>query len=378
MLSGDEFLNRVESEVLLLRDSYVQDSMDASFAQWVLELLFPFLDSDQAFNLLTEPTDDTWNINAHFRDDENAVFFLVSAHYSNASRDTSLGPGIIYSLLDAFRMASGGTGDTMRLPSVLTEANLALREGYALSIILASLADFDASVDPNALAKKHGLNEQQFRYFDRAQLRRIYAGLEEYDETQSIILNLESNASHAGPVEAIVGNVTGRELTNALKDLVPRVYDVNLRAPLGTTKVNKQMRETLADEEERRFFWYYNNGITILCTRFEASSNDANIVTVYSPRIVNGAQTTDTILSARDEELEGVSIMVRLIEALPGANQVGDDLYMNIARYTNSQNPIETPDFRSNEAVQKQLHDKFADLGWFYESRRGQLEDAKK
>ena len=58
-----------------------------------------------------------------------------------------------------------------------------------------------------------------------------------------------------------------------------------------------------------------------------------------------------------------------------GSTGILEDLYLDIAKYTNSQNPIEVPDFRSNEEVQRRLHKQFESLGWFYEHRRGQWEN---
>lgn len=382
-LSMKEFVQQVKNEVEFRFDSYsyTQDSKDWSFAQWVLELLFPSIDSDQAFNSLANSADDTWNINASYRDNESGTFFILCARYSDSPDESDLGPGLIYSLLDLYKKVTDDTANLTLSGSVLTDAAQATAEGYGLSIILASLGSLDDSINLNEVRKTYGLDEQQFIHYDLHQLRRVYAGLDEEDEPQPVTLTFESYTEGVGPVEAVVGNLAASELAEAFRALVPQVYDVNLRAPLRSTKINKQIKETLLSRR-RRFFWYYNNGITVLCRGFYAEPDKPETFVVDSPRIVNGAQTTDTILSASDEELEGVNLMVRIIAALPGSNQVADDmldqpdllqdLYLDIARYTNSQNPIEMPDFRSNEEVQRRLQEKFANLGWFYERRRGQ------
>jgi hypothetical protein len=191
-----------------------------------------------------------------------------------------------------------------------------------------------------------------------------------------VSLRFLSHSLFKGEIDAIAGNVSAYSLKTAFKDIVPDAYDVNLRTPLGSTKINKEMKKTLASDE-RKFFWYYNNGITILCKSF-SQINDSDVYNVIAPRIVNGAQTTDTIISADIPDDDNIALMVRLIPALPDDSSrsvlAQTDLYLNIARYTNSQNPIELPDFRSNELVQKDLHEKFMLLGWFYEHRRGQWE----
>lgn len=384
-LSIDDFLQQVRAEVEFRSDSYshAHESKDWSFTQWVLELLFPSVDPDEAFNLLAEDSGNAWNINASYRDEESGTFFLICARYADEPKQTRLGPGLVYSLLDAHKKVVSDVDGLAPSQSVLGAAARALRDGYSLSVVLASLGELDDSIDLNQVRKTYSLEQQQFVYYDLYQLRRIYAGLEE-EETQSITLPFLSHAEYDGPVDAVVGNVTASDLAGSLSGLVPQIYDVNLRAPLGSTKINKQMRETLSSPN-RNLFWYYNNGITILCTDFKRESDRDSSFVVESPRIVNGAQTTDTILSANPDEIAQVHLMVRLIAALPSTtrstDETGDqanflqDLYLDIARYTNSQNPIEMPDFRSNEEVQKRLHDKFAELGWFYERRRGQWEN---
>jgi len=393
-LSTNDFIKQVAEEVEFLFDSYShQKTKDWAFAQWVMQLLFPSIDPDQAFSLLN--FDETWNVKARYQDDESGTFYLVDARFSDNPEMTKYGPGVVYSLLDLYNgtknSASQLQGQQERR-SIFAEATQAIQDGYTLSVVLALFGQLDTSTDLQSLGDKYGVDARQFIYCDFHQLRRLAAGLEgeiaEDVESEHIVLPFVTTpTTHAEPVQAIVGSVRAYDLKEALFALGPRIYDVNLRVPLGSTKVNIQMNSTL-NSENRRFFWYYNNGITMLCRKFQPHPRNTNQFIVDSPRIVNGAQTTQAIISATTLEDSSASVLIRVIAALPGSEQVSDDitnqpsflqdLYLDIAKYTNSQNPIEMPDFRSNEEVQKRLHEKFRSLGWFYEHRRGQWTNDKK
>ncbi|MCZ7570918.1 MAG: AIPR family protein [Ardenticatenaceae bacterium] len=385
--SIDDFILQVNKEVDFLFDSYshIKGIKDTAFAQWALMLLFPSIDSDQAFNLLV--VDDPWNISAKYRDDESGMFYLLHTRYSENPTATEFGPGVIYTLLDAYKTVIDRSDKARESSSVLAEAIQAVEDGYVITPVLVLFGTLAESVETSDLIRNYELAEDQFVYYDIHELRHRFAGLEEA-MVGEIMLPLISWMSYSGPVEALVGNTTAYEFKRAIRDFVPEIYDGNLRAPLGAkkTKINKQMHETLSHENRKKFFWYYNNGITMLCQGFHKYDGDGHSFIVKAPRIVNGAQTTDTILSAELSEQDQVGLMIRIIAALPGSRQVSDDIashpgllediYLDIARYTNSQNPISIPDFRSNEHVQKQLHERLKELGWFYEHRRGLWNEA--
>ena len=383
-LSLDDFIKQVGEEIDFRYNSYSrsQESKGWAFAQWALELHFPSVDSDEAFSLLASDT--TWNVSATYCDTESGIFYLLYAHYSDSPKEAKFGPGVVYSALDLYQSIKTRSAEFRTLATGIGDAARAFEEGYELAVIMVIFGELDPLVELAPMLAKYGVDSRFFVCHDLHSLRRIYAGSEVESNGGTIVLRFLSCADYQGPVHALVGNVAATELKRSVGELVPHIYDANLRVPLGLTKINKQMKQTLSSEG-RRFFWYYNNGITLLCRGFQPVEADHLCFEVESPRIVNGAQTTDTILSADIDDSSSVAVMVRLIAALPDSKQVSEDiagqpalledLYLDIAKYTNSQNPIEVPDFRSNEEVQRRLHKQFESLGWFYEHRRGQWEN---
>ena len=93
------------------------------------------------------------------------------------------------------------------------------------------------------------------------------------------------------------------------------------------TTVNKGLRDTLQTNPGK--FFYYNNGITIVVSDFVEIGN--GMIELNAPQIVNGAQTSNSILdhSKRTKNMEG-SMTVTIIKADDEQEQ------NNITKYRNS------------------------------------------
>lgn len=384
-LSVDDFIKQVKEEVNLRFDSYsyIKKSKDLAFTQWIMELLLPYIDPDLAFNSLNQNKSDVYG--ASYRDDESGTFYLFDAHYSDSPKQAKFGEGVFNNLLKTHYRIQHEYKSLLRSKTALAEAARAKEDGYTVIAILCVFGKFDDSLNISSLMGSFNVTEQQFQYYDISKLRRHYSGTDAEIPVASITLPFLSSAKFVnGPVQALIGNVAVSCYRDAINELIPQIYDVNLRNPLGITKINREMNRTIRNAPD--FFWYYNNGVTMLCKGFHKHSRKSDSFIIESPRIVNGAQTTEAIRLADLSDNHEGALMVRVIAALPGSKQVDkdlakkpdalEDLYLDIARYTNSQNRIEVADFRSNETVQKRLHEKFKGIGWFYERRRGQWQSA--
>jgi hypothetical protein len=149
----------------------------------------------------------------------------------------------------------------------------------------------------------------------------------------------------------------------------------NIRRYLGlhANRVNSAIHETLITPQKRPDFYFYNNGITMICRKFRhnALQGENYQLKVEGMQIVNGGQTCKTIqqtLNAPDlfAAFENVYVLLRLYE-LADDDQ---DFVRDITYATNSQNPVDLRDLRSNDEIQKQLEIGIADLGYSYKRQR--------
>jgi len=136
-------------------------------------------------------------------------------------------------------------------------------------------------------------------------------------------------------------------------DVQEKIFDSNVRHYLKQRwEINKSIKKTALDENESPFFFYYNNGITILCDLYDYDSGPSPLVEVKWIQIVNGSQTIHSLKEAFDEKptcLDDITILARVYETKK------DLLYWNIAKYTNSQNAINSRDLRTNDEIHKKI-----------------------
>lgn len=163
----------------------------------------------------------------------------------------------------------------------------------------------------------------------------------------------------------------------AIKDGYP-IFDKNIREYLGNRGVNKNIYNTLINQEDRKNFFYYNNGITIICdkidspiTKAQANSNLSVSFNIHNPQIVNGCQTVNSIYevlkninpSELYSQFKDTFVMLKILQI----DRKSDDqqvLYRNIVKFNNSQNSIDEKTFVSNNGIFSRLQTEFENKGF--------------
>jgi hypothetical protein len=169
-----------------------------------------------------------------------------------------------------------------------------------------------------------------------------------------------------------------------------RLLEGNVRSFLGMKGgVNKGIRATIQDAPGR--FFAYNNGIAATASSIELSNSDGGslITALKDLQIVNGGQTTASILSARKKDslsLSGVSVQMKLTEV---ESDIGNQMIPLIAKYANTQNKVAIADFFANHPIHRKLEEISRRLRtpirvgsrieskWFYERSRGQYQNER-
>lgn len=180
----------------------------------------------------------------------------------------------------------------------------------------------------------------------------------------------------------------GRTLAEIYGLFGARLLEANVRTFLqAKTKVNKGIILTLKDEPAN--FFAFNNGLTATASDIQIGQSGGNsiITKISNLQIVNGGQTTASILYARDKDkanLAGVYVQMKLSVVTPDATA---ELVPRISRYANTQNKISEADFFSShpfhvhmEKISRRVsapprEGSLAASKWFYERARGQYKD---
>ena len=194
-----------------------------------------------------------------------------------------------------------------------------------------------------------------------------------------------------GKYESYLVAMPGELLANIYGLYGARLLEQNVRTFLqARTKVNKGIINTLNKAPE--MFFAYNNGLTVTASGVEIDKYQNSITVIRSIKnmqIVNGGQTTASILYAKDKskiDLSKVFVQMKLTVIEP--EQV-DEVVPKISRYSNTQNKVNEADFFAShqfhvemEKISRRLTTpiKAGELQrskWFYERARGQYKDKK-
>lgn len=169
-----------------------------------------------------------------------------------------------------------------------------------------------------------------------------------------------------------------------------RLLEQNVRTYLqARTNVNKGILRTIS--EEPSMFFAYNNGLTATASSIEVDTDadgQTRIMFIRDFQIVNGGQTTASLLYARDGQ--GLNLAAVYAQVKLSVVNEADDLgriVPNISKYANTQNKVSDDDLASNSPAQIQIERLFKEtttptkLGaihprkWFYERTRGQYKN---
>lgn len=173
----------------------------------------------------------------------------------------------------------------------------------------------------------------------------------------------------------VIGKVQVSEIAELFNRHHDQLLQRNIRRYLGLNenRVNADIHRTLADPKSRENFYFFNNGITIICKSFRHNAlQGANYqLKLEKMQVINGGQTCKTIqqtLNSPDlfADYQNTYVMVRVYE-------LADDdqgFVSDITYATNSQNPVDLRDLRSNDEIQKNLELGMKDLGYTYKRQR--------
>ena len=174
----------------------------------------------------------------------------------------------------------------------------------------------------------------------------------------------------------LVGKIAVSELAAIFDRHGDRLLERNIRRYLGLqgNRINEGIAHTLTMPTEQSNFYFYNNGITLTCNQFQhnALQGENWSVKLSGMQIINGGQTCKTIqrtLASGSITAPKASVLVRIYELPKGE----EDLVRNITYATNSQNPVDLRDLRSNDDRQRKLAMSIEQLGYNYRRQRSEV-----
>lgn len=284
-----------------------------------------------------------------------------------------------------------------KLRSRIREARAAVESGFALNLVFATLADVDKQGLSRALKQsvEHAKLPDTTRtvVLDRDHLDSLLGtALDFLDEGVPMVqLQLDEEPVtdvYSGGYSMLVTTLAAAELVKAYKEHADRLFSANVRNYQGRRKGPiRDMIDQIRTHPE--MFHLLNNGVTIVCSQIDGpkAHPDHYTVDLYNPQIVNGQQTTRTLVAA-DENPEfnipaqSLSRTRVLVKILPENPKLLDDMGMDgkefahlVAVASNNQVAVQADDLRSNEKVLVQLEQDLRDIQVYLARKSGSAQE---
>lgn len=222
-------------------------------------------------------------------------------------------------------------------------------------------------------AKKDYGDKVEFAHFNHDSIVSILQRTRKVNTT--LTLSGEAIVEDMNYMRVLVGRVSVHEIQRLFNEHGDKLLERNIRRYLGlhNNRVNSAIHNTLCDPKKSDKFYFYNNGITIVCDKFDYNAFQQNNykVQLKSLQVINGGQTCKTIQETLNEALpsfagESAYVMVRIYQLAENNKEFVQDM----TYATNSQNSVDLRDLRSNDDLQKQLELGIEDLGYTYKRQR--------
>lgn len=377
-----DFIGFVKSQVRNLQLEYPHANLTDSFTHWASQLIFADLDSDEIYDLVVGTSSKPESsVDLAYRDDKNGIHYLVQSLYP--IEPISFGAEAIKRIFSGYTVLTAETSsfEIDRVQNVSKQLKESIGREFEVRFCFIVFGELQPDALSEIQIQASKVPNATFVIFDLRQLYDLhFSSSSVLYETEDIELELPLFSRTSGaillqeiePFAAVV-NVDLLEYARRVAQYLPRIFDANVRHPLKN-KINRGIETTITDPEMRMHFWHYNNGLTILVSNIEVKDDR---VIVKGPTIVNGCQTTATLsksvlqLGKRADDIK-LPLLIRFIRVK--GNSDTEQLRIDIAKYTNSQAPVVTPDFKSNDEEQERVAHLFTmlDPPVFYERKRGQ------
>lgn len=216
-----------------------------------------------------------------------------------------------------------------------------------------------------------GQQQVRFEHFSHTDILR-YINREQTIDTQ-LCLSGKAVQENFNYKRVILGRVSVMEIYKLMETFGDGLLEKNIRRYLGKNIVNEGIANTLLDADKRQNFFFFNNGATMICRKFSYNGLQEQdwIVKTNDLQIINGGQTCKTIHQIvkgnPDVDFSQVYLLARLYEVEDNENK---GIIQDIIYATNSQNPVDFRDLKSNDQRQVLLETGTKDLGYAYKRKR--------
>ncbi len=383
-LNIDSFKEQIKEDIEYIKKSYSMDNDPLAFDFWILTKLYN-LDEELAFNNVTEYNDKSIDCFVHFK--ELKELSLIQNKYYNENSNLNR-KDVTDFLLTPLTVLMGGKYKSSELQEVFNKAKDDDEYKILLNLYVSNnnnnqdaikliekfnTTHYDKNIKCEIRAKIYYLKDIKDLYYGMAFKDDVKFQFKLHSVNQGTVLQIRPEAYKLpGMSESYYLMAPIIDLYNMYKDSLNKDYslfDENIREYLGNNSINNKIIRTLKDENEKSNFFYYNNGITIICDNVQLNKTPYSLI-LFQPQIVNGCQTINTIhevlndyeLNDRQNNFKDVFIIAKVL--VKNNDNINQEFYNNVVKYTNSQNAINEKAFASKQEFFLSMQNHFKSRGF--------------
>jgi AIPR protein len=330
---------------------------------------------------ITDGTKDN-SIDAVYFDSGRNKLFLIQSKWSNKGAST-IGTGEL-------RKFVAGTYDLLnedwkkfnnKFKAISSEISAGIRSDPEIVLVAAYNSDNPLSQECTEIIdrflQENNSDTQDVVSFAKFDLKRIIRCVKasKSGTKTDVEVNLLQWGEQSDPYYSIYGKVSCADIAQWYQEHADLLFTENIRNTLSDSDINLQIEASLLKRPKE--FWYLNNGITAIADLVKrkpiglGEQRDSSYWKISNLKIVNGAQTTGSIVSAhgKDPNATGQAYVHLKIVSLEDSPL---DLAAKITTATNTQNKVEPKDFLALDDFQDGLAESFRKIGVQYCFRRGE------
>lgn len=383
---GKFYYDQIRARVNRINEQF-QEKESISFLRLTTSLILG-LDASEVDEYITDGGNDLGADAIYFdinHEEKRFKLYVVQAKYNKASCvrgifNQNIGEEVINKFKNIFDYfateTSGGSEVNDRVKGKKEEYLNMLEDGYILDELF--FISSNLGIGPAKNVKAIFDRWLTFNPY-RDKIKYLHFGLQDvFNKIQDVETpNISENIHLYGryfeystpDVKGLIGTISANELIRIYELFGDKLFQQNVRYYLGENVINKKIIKSASEASTKDKFWFLNNGITIVCEHYEKTGTQTEniVVNLTNFNIVNGTQTTRSTYEAfkNTGNIDEVKVLLKIFKARA-------DLSEQITESTNSQNPVNTRDLRSNDEIQKLLEKSLKDREFYYQRKRNQ------
>lgn len=309
---------------------------------------------DAAASCITDGRDDFGIDAIYINNQQKIITFVQAKHHDGGTKTISRDELLLFEEGVTKLVNSDYSGVNSRILKMKNELDVALtKSDYKLVFCLIFTGgELNSAIDAKfkKMIGKFNCDNDELATAKILNLEEIYNYIvvNHFEEKVSIDNFCLTKLNHfESPQDMYFGLVKATDLVGLYKKYGNSIFSSNIRYFKGDTKVNEGIIDVISNKPSK--FILYNNGVKAICesiTRLplNKTSYDVGYFKIDGFSIVNGAQTTGSLSTFSDEQLENVYVFITIISL---ENSDDKELANDITTLSNTQNKIEFIDFAS-------------------------------